>query len=756
MVVLFSLTLFLSAALLFAVQPLIAKLVLPLLGSTPAVWTASLMFFQAALLAGYVYAHATSAGLGARRAATVHLALLPLPLLVLPLGLPDGWTPPAQANPVGWLLTLLLVSVGLPFFVVSATAPLLQRWLAATSHPAARDPYFLYRASNVGAMVGLLGYPIAMEPSLRLADQGRLWSAGYLALATLIAACAIALWRSPAALARTGEGAPSAAEPTGARGAPTAARRARWVALAFVPSSLVLGVTSFLTTDVAPIPLLWALPLALYLGSFVLVFSPRPGAGERGRTAAAVLPAATALVAFTLLTRMRQPLELLVALHLGAFFVAAVACHGELARDRPASAHLTEFYLWVAVGGVLGGAFNALLAPVLFDSLVEYPAAIVAALLLRPRDGQGQESRLERYGDLGLPLALGAGLAAGLHLLELADGLTEAVLSFWLLVGALGVCLVLFRSRPIRFGLGLAAVLIGGASAFRPPETTLHQERSFFGVYRVAAAAGPQHRLLHGTTLHGAQTRDGRRPPRTGTYYHPSGPIGQALDALAERGVTRRAAVVGLGAGTIACHARRGERWTFYEVDPTVERIARDPRLFTYLRDCPGSFDVVIGDGRLGIARARPAEFGLIVADAFSSDAIPVHLLTREALALYRSRLAPDGVIALHITNRYLDLGGVLGSMAAAERLACLIQSEDPAEAARVPGKVASDWVLIARRPGHFGRLAGDRRWRRCPRDGQAWTDDFSNVLGPLAARRAQQRSEQGGATIPFSWARIG
>src|SRR5215208_3988367 len=397
---LFSATIFISAALLFLVEPMFAKFVLPTFGGTPAVWTGSMMFFQATLLVSYLYVHVTAEWLGARRQAAVHLVIALLPLLVLPIAVPaEEWAPPAQSNPLLWLLGLLLVTVGLPFFVVSSTNPLVQRWLSETDHPAARDPYFLYRASNLGSVVGLLGYPLLMEPNLRLVNQGTFWSLGYTLLVVLVFASAVVLWRSPtptAAPSTTHED-ESAAEggsqemvatsgdplTTGLSSSPTLLGRLRWVGLAFVPSSFMLGVTAFITTDITPVPLLWVIPLSLYLFSFVVVFSRSQRLPYLlHRAMIAVLPATLSLLVVATITDLSDPLWLLVPLHLLGFFATAMVLHGELARDRPPARHLTEFYLWVAVGGVLGGVFNALLAPMIFHSVVEYPLVIVLAALL--------------------------------------------------------------------------------------------------------------------------------------------------------------------------------------------------------------------------------------------------------------------------------------------------------------------------------------------------------------------------------------
>ena len=726
---LFSATLFVSAGLMFLVQPMFAKFILPLFGSTPAVWNASMLFFQTVLLAGYLYAHETTRRLGVHRQAALHVGLLLLPLLVLPIGVPDDFVPHAQGNPVFALLGLMAVAVGLPFFVVSTTAPLLQRWLAGTDHPAGADPYFLYRASNLGSVLGLLAYPLAVEPSLRLADQGRLWSAGYLLLVALVLVCAGVVWRSPV---RSSATAPDpSAEAAAATHAPlTVARRLRWIGLAFVPSSLMLGVTATLTADIAPIPLLWALPLSLYLVSFILVFAPGARSERMHGRMVLALPGVVLVLIMLILLDLHQPLGLLLVLHLAGFFVAALVCHGELARDRPPARRLTEFYLLIGLGGALGGAFNALVAPAVFDSFVEYPIAIVlAAMCLPGRPPRISPGPYVRWLDVGIPLA--AGVIVALMVLATQAGGPDAELPGKMFAFGLAAGLAVnFVRRPVRFALTVGAAALAVALAAQADDSELHRERSFFGVYRVTPSQGGRlHELVHGTTTHGRQdlSPDRRRTPLS--YYHRSSPIGQLLASLPSN-ITRRVAVIGLGTGSVGCYSEPGERWTFYEIDPTVERIARDPRLFTYLRDCRGELDVVLGDARLSLEKTRGRRFGLILADAFSSDAVPVHLLTREALDLYRSRLGPHGLLAFNVSNRYLRLEPVLGSLANEGGLACAAQEDRRSEHDRAPETDGSDWVVMARSRADLRGASAGRRWHRCGSSGGAvWTDDFSNLL---------------------------
>ena len=783
--ILFSVTIFVSASLLFLVEPMFAKFILPLFGSTPAVWTGSMMFFQMALLIGYLYVHATTAWLGARKQAVLHLAVVLLPLLVLPLTVPaDEWAPSSQANPIFLLLGLLLVSVGLPFFAISTTNPLVQKWLADTDHPAARDPYFLYRASNLGSVIGLLGYPLLVERELTLDTQGIVWSVGYGLLLILVLASAVMLWRSPRPSVAEGEevAEPLAGDPVSGGGSPQTAdpslaepreegltllRRLRWIGLTFVPSSLMLGVTAFITTDITPIPLLWVIPLSLYLFSFVVVFSPSQRMPDLiHKVMVGTLPVMMAVLVLTILIELRNPYWLLILLHLLGFFVVAMVLHGEVARDRPPARNLTEFYLWVSVGGFLGGVFNALIAPVAFDTVVEYPLAIILACVFLPglvlsrllqsdRDGGGEgrsregeevsgddeeeretitssgsrtsgSRRLDLALDLALPLALGLAMWGISTAIDEYLPVDYISLAWQTMLGlAVGLCLWFAYSatRPIRFGLGIAAILIVGT--ITSGAGALYEDRSFFGVYRVTGD-DQVHTLVFGDTNHGSQVL-GVQPPEPTTYYHPTGPVGQVFDALPE--ATSRPAVVGLGTGTMACYNRPGQQLTFYEIDPLVESVARNNDLFTYLRDCPGQNDVVLGDARLSLADAPDAEYGIIVADAFSSDAIPVHLMTREAVDLYFDKLQSDGVLLMHISNRHLELEPVLGNVAQDAGLVCRAQYDQENES--TPGKFVSHWVMMSREEGALGSMADDARWSSCETnpDSPVWTDDYSNLL---------------------------
>jgi hypothetical protein len=731
---LFAITLFVSAALLFWIQPLVAKMLLPLLGGTPAVWNTCLLFFQGMLLAGYAYVMLTLKWLGLRRQMLLHIALLFLAILCLPIHISEtvANTLPVQADPTIWLLSKLLRTVGLPFFVLSASAPLLQKWFSHTRHAAADDPYFLYAASNAGSLIALVGFPFLLEPHFRLLSQSALWASGYSVLLLLMLGCAVMLWRTGAARIET----EAQARPDVAH-APVATltikRRLHWLMLAFIPSSLMLGVTTYITTDIAATPLLWLIPLSLYLLSFVLVFAKRPSLSQQ--FVANIFRAAAVVITLVFLSGISEPIWLLVLVHLCFFFLAAIICHGQLAAGRPATRHLTEFYLWIAVGGVLGGIFNALLAPMLFNKVLEYPLVIVLVCAMLPRGAGGGASaaRTETWRawrlDVLVPLGIGA-LAAALTVGVWRIGLAPLAS----VVVALGVPLTItyfLARRPLRFALGIGAIMLGSLLAAPNTGRSLYAGRNFYGSLRVIDdPSGPAHMLYHGSTMHGWQfTEPGRRCEPL-SYYHRKGPLGAIFGAFNAQPATPNVAVVGLGAGGMMPYAQAGQKWTFYEINPAVLSLAQDSRYFTYLRDCAATpAEIILGDARLQLQHAPDGYYGLIVLDAFNSDAIPVHLLTREALALYMSKLADRGQLAIHISNRCLNLRPVVGDLAKNANLSAFVLDDSSYDVSI--GKAPSEWVVLARSPSELGSLLRDRRWRplRGRPQPKVWTDDFSDII---------------------------
>ncbi len=723
MVLLFAVTIFLGSALLFLVQPMFARMVLPVLGGAPSVWNTAMVFYQAVLLAGYACAHFSTARLGVRRQSVMQLGLLLLPFAILPVAVAGIGTPPTDSSPLGWLLGVMLTAVGLPFFAAATMGPTLQTWFAASGHSRAADPYFLYSSSNLGSMVALLGYPFAIEPFLSLDQQSQLWTWAYAAFVVLAAACVAAIWNKSSA---------ASAPALAGRGteAPKIERRRslRWVGLAFIPSSLMLGVTSYLSSEIAVVPLLWVVPLALYLFTFVVAF--RPGAGRLVPVAARAFAILAVTLVVSLNMQATQPLGWLMLLHLVVFTLAAFLCHVKLAADRPASSQLTSFYLWISVGGVLGGVFNALLAPLLFNTVVEYPLALVLAAYVTASVHGAQSSPRARLLDWLGPLALAVfafGLAYTGPAIRFVSMKTLSGAIFGL--PALG-CFLLSR-RPLRFALGLSALLLA-ATVYRDERgNILHTERSFFGLHRVTLdPALKVHYLVNGRTLHGTQSLDPARRSEPLAYYFRTGPAGQILAELA-RDPAQPVGVVGLGAGSLASYALPGQPWTFFEIDPVVVRLARDEKYFTFLRDTPAKLRVVLGDARLSLQQEPAGSLHLLMIDAFSSDAIPAHLITREALALYQQKLGPRGVIAVHISNLHLDLEPVLSALAREAGLVCRVRDDTLVpEAERNLGKAASVWLVLARDTADLGALASDRRWLPARLTGQrVWTDNYSSIL---------------------------
>jgi SAM-dependent methyltransferase len=722
---LLTLTVFINAALLFIVEPMFSKLVLPFLGGAPSVWNTCLVFFQAALVVGYLYAHGLSRIQSTRRRMAAHLFVLVLSCGALPLAIHNSGDPPPGGAGILWLLALLAASLGAPFVMLASGAPIIQRWLADTGHSDAANPYFLYAASNLGSLAALLGYPILIEPWLSLSLQRTAWSAAYILLVLLVALSALVI-------ARTVE--PSASGVTAnAIRPPKALDRARWTLYSAVPASLLVGVTTFISTDIASVPLVWILPLATYLLSFVIVFARQPLIPTSWMERAE--PHALVIVAVPLFWGLRLPGLIGIVAHLFVLFIVSMVCHGELARRRPPPSQLTEFFVWVAVGGLVGGMFNALLAPMVFSRTYEYPIVLALAALLRV--SARRQSKFQRT-DVLIPIAMGAGLVIASFFV----GTLPSVPALMLTV-ALGVLVFSFRDRPLRFGLALASVFVAGRlreTLVPQRDIILDQERSFYGVYRVARDSRSEVvTLYHGTTLHGAQSATASRRLEPLTYYHRAGPSGDVF-TLTRPSVQnqRRVAIVGLGAGALACYGRPGERWTFYEIDPLVAKIALDPRLFTFLRDCPPSVRIVLGDARLSLRKSTFGSYDILVLDAFSSDAIPVHLLTREALAGYVRLLAPGGVIALHISNDHLDLEPVVAALAAESNLIVRIRRDlDIDPRALAAGRSPSVWTVLGRSTTDLGALAKDRRWQpvRQRNDVSAWTDDFSNIIRVFAWR---------------------
>jgi len=723
-------TLFVSATLMFILQPLFGKLMLPLLGGSPAVWNTCMVFYQMLLFFGYLYAHFISTRFKPLRQIQVHGALILFSLIALPVGLPEVMTPPTESNPTLWLVWVLFISIGLPFFILSTTSPLIQKWFSHVGHHTSHDPYYLYAASNIGSLLALLSYPFIVEPNIGLGAQKVSWSFGYIGLILFIAACGWLFLR----LYKNSETAEAEEQETEQK-EPSLLSKLHWLVLAFVPSSLLLGLTNFVSTDIAAAPLLWIIPLTLYLLSFVLVFSR--WAKQIHRASVWLQPIVLLpFIAYSFINPAILPYWLDLALHLSAFFLAVMVCHGELAKYRPHTKYLTLFYLIMSFAGMLGGMFNTFVAPFIFNGIYEYPIMIVAALLLRPADTIWQNEQWGIWAKQAIfPVAvfiLGCAIYFGVSDLgAYMDNIGTALILFAGLTYA-------FRRQALGLALLTGVIIFFIVGLRTTMSNTVYQERTFFGVLSVrdSVLLNEQGRpekykeLFHGTTKHGAQ-RLAAHEQEPLTYYSRPGPMGQLFKQFDSTNRKWSVGVVGLGAGALACYAKPQQAWKFYEIDPVVVEIAKNPNYFSYLRRCTPKAPMIIGDARLSLQSEQNGVFDLLVIDAFSSDSVPTHLLTQEAMQLYLSKLTRNGILAFHITNRHLALKKVLSDHAKQLGYAALIQEFKPQK--EIPLVVATDWFVFAKNEQALAPLYknGLGRWQKPGLyfDMKPWTDDFTNIV---------------------------
>jgi len=733
--VVYTAAIFVSALLLFSVQPLFTKMVLPRLGGSPAVWSVAMVFFQSLLLAGYAYAHVLMQIKNRATPIAVHLVLLVVALSTLPLSIASGWGEPPTSGYAFWLLGLFAVSIGLPFFALAANNPLLQAWFVRTGHPAGPDPYFLYASSNIGSFLALLSYPVLLEPMFTLRTQNLMWTGGYGVLALLIAGCGLLLMRSPASAVADLQAEDSQSP------APDWMLRARWIFLAAVPSGLLIAVTAHISTDVAAAPLLWVLPLSLYLLTWVLVFQSRPLLPHKWMLA--LQPLAIAGVIALLAVGGEQNLLLTLGGHQLCFFVIAMACHGELARTRPAAKYLTGFYVALSFGGMVGGLFAGLIAPYAFSWIAEYPILLALAALCRPSAGGERWPSWSRWDWPALAIVAVVLLAPAWFDGKFPAWLQEHRVVMVSTMGILAALLALV-TRSSRLKVFAAIVIALTLIRVYPADDgRVETVRSFFGVHKIVVTPnGQYHVLMHGTTIHGAQKylNDDGTPvsvrPEPITYYHRDGGIGQAITAIRERkGAPLRVAVIGVGSGTLACASAPGESWKFFEIDQTMVDTARDPKYFSYIQNCAPDLKPVIGDARLTFAKEPDGVYDVIIVDAYSSDAIPIHLATEEAMRIYKDKLAPQGAVVMHVSNRHLELASVVVGIADANDLKSWVYSEDSGRDDEYI--FATSVVMSAREEADVGKLASSQQWAETePTENQrVWTDDYSNVLGAVYRR---------------------
>jgi hypothetical protein len=717
---------FASAALVFLVEPMVAKLVLPLLGGSPAVWNTSLAFFQIALLVGYAYAHLLQRLPSVRLQASVHLAVLAVAALALPLRITGLMGEPSVSWPIPWLLGALALSIGAPFAVLSATAPLVQAWYARAAATEGRTPYGLYAASNLGSLLALLAYPVVIEPLMTLRHQRVSWTVGYALFAVLMGVLA---WRASRGTA--------AEAPIEVATAPSARstwlQRLRWLALAAIPSSLMMGVTTYLTTDVASAPFLWVVPLALYLLTFIFAFQDRPMISRR---VGLFLHAATLGVCVMLIPFHAAHIALQMGVILTAFFFAALVCHQSLVASRPPPSQLTEFYLWMSLGGVVGGGFNAFLAPVIFDRVYEYPLMLVISCFARP----WRKGSLASWEWGGLVAGVVAAMAAVMLISQTPDASKVGLLLF-----APAAAAFLIRGTSLGFGalilmLTVCATLIGERA------DTVYTNRTFFGVlresvYQVPGLGGTVKTLTNGTTLHGGQAQAPAYRCRPLVYYAETTPIAHAVRSAQARKPAIVFGAVGLGTGAAGIYGRPGDHTTYFEIDPLVVKLATDPKHFSYTTECAkGSIDYVIGDARLTLAKQPDQRFDVLLIDAFSSDAVPVHLLTTEAIRGYLTKIKPDGYIILHLSNRNLELLGPAQAAAKAAGGVSMMQ-DYAASPSSPPISESGEYVVaVAKTQAALAGLRQEGGWRDHDEHyTRAWTDDYANLAGALMTRLGER-----------------
>jgi hypothetical protein len=807
-----------------------------------------MVFYQALLLAGYYYAHVTSTRLPTRRQVAVHTGLLLVTAGALAVGaalIPNhspvpvvkSLAPQGSSVPFFGVIALLTAAIGLPFFTVSATAPLLQKWFSETGHPSAKDPYFLYAASNCGSLLALLAYPFVVEPNLPLVEQAWVWAAGFALLIVLIAWCGNAVKTTARPRpANPGLGTPPAAPP------PRWPTKVRWMLLAAVPSSLMLATTTDVTTDIVSMPLLWIVPLALYLLTFVIVFSKTVPA-KLHLYVTLMTPVVVLLMVFLKISgnipesELSVPFKLIVGLELLAFFMVALTCHGELARTRPSTAHLTEFYLIMSFGGMLGGLFNALVAPIAFTFITEYPISLVAACfllppirtLLNPEAATGIGGRSEPESPTGrawigfwdvflMVIFLGVShilsnsydviqQVCGRVVRSVGSNLPSNTVATVVVFGLPTLVCYFLVERPVRFGLCVAALWLGtywtftGAERKVPPEFRTYYTRSFFGQMKVDVhsagppwfdpsagetlepASHPFRRLIHGTTVHGSQPYQpaamsesealwllGANGPADAlalawiaqpnwefphrepiTYYHRTGPVGEMFQAFWDQTAagnirTTDVGCVGLGTGSSSAYGRPGQKLTFFEIDQTVARLVKEPRYFTYIDEALKqgvNVEFVMGDARLSLEQTD-RKWGILLVDAFSSDSIPAHLLTKEALELYMNRLDENGLLALHISNRYLRLEPVVDRIVRESGYDARVMHDFTLQYSSLPyaakkpeysGKYSSSWVVVGRTKEALAPFYTEpTRWQPLEKDDTVglWTDDYTPIKNVL------------------------
>ena len=714
----FALTLFISALLLFLVQPMLSKMILPVFGGVPSVWNTCVFFFQTELLVAYVYAHLLATRCSAKQGSVLHSLVLLAPLVLWhfapSIRLPSGSGAYAELTLLGWLCT----AIGLPFFAVATTSPLLQSRFASTNQDA--NPYTLYVASNLGSFAALLCYPTAIEPFFSTTQQWLLWQRAFIALIVAIGLCFLAKRKNNVAY-----------QPQTLRESPTRpswSDRCYWITAAAIPSSLMLGITTHITTDLASIPLFWIVPLAIYLVTLSAAFMNRPPIGITVIGRVLTLVVLFMMPCFFFHSGLSPASA--IPLQLFLYTLAAYLCHLRLAAAKPHPAHLTEFYLFLAFGGVLGSAVNTFLAPLLFNAVLEYPIMFTLACLFLP----GRDAMFRWHRKATIPFILLCAYCTAaltvlghnvppLYIALLALQIIPICICFWL------------KERPLPFTCAVAVMCLSlGIYRFSFLSNAVFTDRNFFGVKEITYDAERQlHLFIHGTTIHGMQSVVDERRIIPLAYYHPDGPLGSIFSAIGQTSLDNRFAILGLGAGAEACYAKKGEHFLIFEIDPMIATIAADRRYFSYLDDCPGIPEVRVGDGRLLLQQLQDGSLYLLMLDAFSSDSVPAHLLTKEAFELYFSKMEQNGILVANVSNRYVNLEPIIANLAKAMSIPVLILKDSP-PAGGNGERFAATYMVLSRDQTVLTKLAKLRAWVPAQSDDslRVWTDDYSDILSVL------------------------
>ena len=693
-----------------------------------------MLFFQAVLLIGYGYAYLIGSRLAPRKQLVIHACLLVLPIFFLPVIVPAQWTDPGTYPPILWLIAILTMVVGAPFLAVSTSAPLLQHWFSLTGHKQSHDPYFLYSASNLGSFLCLLSYPLILEPAIPLSLQSVIWSWGYFMWMLLVGCCGFFLWRFSWKTdeelilnSQVSDENNEIREGMSLANSKKAGGPLQWVLLSLIPSSLLYGITTTLTTDIAAVPLFWVIPLALYLFSFVLAFSQRLRLPYQNLI---VLLPAIIIGALTIRFGSSGNWAVLIFL-LALFFVVALVLHRWLAESRPGSDELTRFYFWISLGGVLGGVINAVLVPTLFTGAYEYFIVLILAAFVmsgsNPFSLSERQQSLQRRLNLFAVIAVCVVSVMTIRSVLYSSGLQSMLVSLPLM---LVTAYAFKRSKTVFVTalVGIVAITILNRSSLK----LLTQERNFFGVMRITEdKASGFHTLFHGTTIHGIQRFGEEKSREPLAYYSRKGPIGDVFKMLDAEDALQKVVLVGLGSGALAAYGKVGQEWVVFEIDPMIVTFANNPEYFSYLSDMPVKPRFEIGDGRHSLNNEAALRVDLLVLDAFSSDSVPIHLLTQEAIKLYMSRLSQNGILAFHISNRFMNLEPVLAAIAEKEELAALARDDWVSAERKLAGAWSSRWVVLANQEEDLRTLRTTTGWRdlRERKGFLPWTDDSASII---------------------------